>query len=295
MSKVISRLLVFFVGIPIVCAIIFADVMNHLPMHLLLTALSILGSAELYEMFSKKGKLLPKPFVVTASMLLPLGAALYAVLPDVFGISFPFGIEVLTYIFLAIVLFSLFVEVFFAREFDSSILRVALSVFVILYCGYLMTFVSRLIMIKIDGRDVSSIIMVTFVLMVFFCDSFAWLFGVLLGKSTRGVVKASPNKSLVGFFGGILGSVGAGLLCSFFFPAIFHGSVVKVILLGLFIALASIVGDLAESVFKRSCGVKDSGSLMPGRGGILDSIDSIIMAAPVFYLIVNLLYGPFFN
>ena len=295
MSKVISRLLVFFVGIPVVCAIIFADVMNHLPMHLLLTALSILGSAELYEMFSKKGKLLPKPFVVTASMLLPLGAALYAVLPDVFGISFPFGIEVLTYIFLAIVLFSLFVEVFFAREFDSSILRVALSVFVILYCGYLMTFVSRLIMIKIDGRDVSSIIMVTFVLMVFFCDSFAWLFGVLLGKSTRGVVKASPNKSLVGFFGGILGSVGAGLLCSFFFPAIFHGSVVKVILLGLFIALASIVGDLAESVFKRSCGVKDSGSLMPGRGGILDSIDSIIMAAPVFYLIVNLLYGPFFN
>ena len=130
MNKVISRLLVFFVGIPVVCAIIFADVMNHLPMHLLLTSLSILGAAELYEMFSKKGKLLPKAFVVTAVMLLPLGTALYSVLPDLFGFKFPFGIEIITYLFLAIVLFTLFAEVFFADEFDASIVRVSLSVFI---------------------------------------------------------------------------------------------------------------------------------------------------------------------
>lgn len=58
-------------------------------------------------------------------------------------------------------------------------------------------------------------------------------------------------------------------------------------------ALSSIVGDLTESVLKRSSGIKDSGKIIPGRGGILDSIDSIVVSAPIFYLLVSILFGPF--
>ena len=63
-----------------------------------------------------------------------------------------------------------------------------------------------------------------------------------------------------------------------------------VVFLGFLIALFAIIGDLVESVIKRSVDIKDSGSIIPGRGGLLDSIDSIVFAAPVFYFGINILY-----
>ena len=122
------------------------------------------------------------------------------------------------------------------------------------------------------------------------CDSFAWFFGILFGKSTRGFVPASPNKSLVGFIGGIAGSIGCGVLLKVILPEVFTISYRNLIILGLITSVAAIVGDLIESVFKRSCDVKDSGNLIPGRGGVLDSIDSILIAAPIFYIGYNFLF-----
>ena len=293
MRKVFSRLLVFFIGVPVVLAIIFTDVLNHLPLHMLVTGIVILGASELYEMFRKKTPLLPKPFIITASALLPVATCFYAVLPECFNITFPFGIEVITYIFIAIVLFTLFIEVFFTESFEHSLLKTASSVFIILYVAFMMTFVSRLTMFRIADKNVSTAFLAVFVMMVFLCDRLAWFFGVLFGKSTRGFAKASPNKSLVGFAGGILGSILAGVLGKIYWNDIFTGSILKIIFLGIAISISSIVGDLAESVFKRSAEIKDSGSIMPGRGGILDSIDSIIMSAPLFYFMTNILYGPF--
>ena len=94
----------------------------------------------------------------------------------------------------------------------------------------------------------------------------------------------------MGFIGGIFGSVASGILCAFIWPDVFSGSLWKMIVLGLFISVAAILGDLAESVFKRSAEEKDSGNIIPGRGGALDSIDSILMAAPLYYFIAGLLF-----
>jgi phosphatidate cytidylyltransferase len=114
---------------------------------------------------------------------------------------------------------------------------------------------------------------------------------MLFGKRNRGIVPASPNKSIAGFIGGYAGSIGAGIVAKMLFPDVFAGSVMKMVFLGFMTASAAIVGDIIESIFKRSAGIKDSGNIIPGRGGVLDSIDSILLAAPVFYIICDFLFG----
>ena len=129
-----------------------------------------------------------------------------------------------------------------------------------------------------------------YLIIVFMCDSGAWFFGVLFGKSTRGVIAASPNKSLVGFIGGILSSVASAIVVKEIYPDIFYLSYQNLVIISLITSVSAIIGDLVESVLKRSLDCKDSGTLIPGRGGVLDSIDSLLIAAPVFYIAVQFLF-----
>jgi phosphatidate cytidylyltransferase len=128
-----------------------------------------------------------------------------------------------------------------------------------------------------------------FLLIVMANDSAAWAFGMLFGKGNRGLIPASPNKSIAGFIGGLVASVLVGMGASLFLKEAFQPQILSPALsgfiMGFFTGIAATAGDLGESALKRSAGVKDSGGLIPGRGGILDSIDSIALAAPVFYTI----------
>ena len=117
-----------------------------------------------------------------------------------------------------------------------------------------------------------------------------WYNQRIFGKGTRGYIAASPNKSIVGFIGGILSSITAAILFKVLFPNIITTSYGNLAIIGFFTSLAAIVGDLIESVFKRSCNIKDSGNIIPGRGGVLDSIDSILIAAPIFYICYHFLF-----
>lgn len=292
MNKVASRLLIFFIGIPIVIAFIVAPFCNHILLHILVCVISALGASELYDIFSAKYKLLNKKIIIAESIFIPIVAALYAILPSL-GINFYSGQEIITFAYIVTILISFTVEVFSSKEFEESNARLASSIFIITYTGFLLTFISRMTTWTLDGKNITVPVVCVFILMVFMCDSIAWFLGVLFGKSNRGIVKASPNKSCIGFLGGFIGSVGAGILGYYLWPQIFSGSVLKIIFTGLCMALSSIVGDLTESVFKRSSGIKDSGKIIPGRGGILDSIDSIVVSAPIFYLLVSILFGPF--
>ncbi len=128
-----------------------------------------------------------------------------------------------------------------------------------------------------------------FLAFVFGSDSFAYIFGMLFGKNNKGIVKVSPNKSLAGFIAGIFLPGVAGALFTHFFD-IFNINWYHGLILGLLTALAGTFGDLIESTFKRSANVKDSGTAIPGRGGVLDSIDSILIAAPI-YLFCLYLFG----
>lgn len=116
-------------------------------------------------------------------------------------------------------------------------------------------------------------------------DTGAYFVGVRFGKHKLFPL-VSPKKSLEGSIGGLFFSMITALVLNFFFQLPFPGWFA--ILTGLCIGVAGQIGDLMESAFKRSGGFKDSGNLLPGHGGILDRIDSLILGIPVTYILFSL-------
>ncbi len=115
---------------------------------------------------------------------------------------------------------------------------------------------------------------------VFAGDIGAYVVGVNFGKRKLMPV-ISPKKSVEGALGGLVCSAALGLVLSHFLPEI---SILNILILSLVAAVAGQVGDLFESQLKRVAGVKDSGNIMPGHGGILDRLDGVLFASPIIYL-----------
>lgn len=126
-------------------------------------------------------------------------------------------------------------------------------------------------------------------MIVWSADTGAYFAGRLFGKHKL-AARVSPNKTIEGLLGGLLLVLLLSLSTLWLMPQYTFFSVVWVGL-SVFVGLSSVVGDLFESLLKRQRGVKDSGSLLPGHGGILDRIDSLLAAAPVFALGLHLLQG----
>jgi len=187
-----------------------------------------------------------------------------------------------TFILLAIILCT--IELVKGKEdaYAASISRVANEIFVLFYPGLLITFIQRILVFRASGE-----LLILFFLLIFGNDIFAYIFGIWLGKNNRGWASVSPNKSIAGLVGGILSAVVFGGLFVFYVPAL-SGTIplFRAGMLSVLTAIIANVGDLIESAFKRSAKMKDSGTLIPGRGGLLDSIDSMLVAAPAFYLLL---------
>ncbi|GAB3042765.1 phosphatidate cytidylyltransferase [Acinetobacter apis] len=118
-------------------------------------------------------------------------------------------------------------------------------------------------------------------LLVWGADSGAYFVGRKIGRRKM-VPAVSPNKSLEGLFGGLALSVLIVVVVQFFFLKLEIYQHILFLILSIFTVLGSVLGDLLESMIKRRAGVKDSGSILPGHGGVLDRIDSLLAAAPIF-------------
>jgi len=159
-----------------------------------------------------------------------------------------------------------------SENLSSVISNLGMTFFGIFYVGFLLSHII-LIRSQTDGRVWVLFLIIT----VWAGDIIALFSGTLFGKHKL-YPKISPNKTYEGLLGAIAGSVIIGLLFAFFFLPYFNKGICILVTIGM--GILGQLGDFTESMLKRSAQVKDSGSLFPGHGGVLDRIDSFLFSTP---------------
>ena len=274
----VIRIMLTLLGLPAILIISFFNFLHFLPMVLLVLAFSALGARESAGLLKSKG------FVVNPY------------LPTILGLAFPFlsyGENLgwirpdLSLMILALLIVVIFVRQIFAnteQNLEPVLGKITGILFVLFYPGFFMYF-----LVKILAVSDTFPLMAVFCLATFGNDALAWVFGTLWGRNSPKPFHVSPTKSVVGFLGGVVGTVLVFVVATLLFPGILGHNWYLIVAVALVLAATTIIGDLFESSLKRSAGVKDSGTLVPGRGGVLDSVDSLLFSAPVYY--VFLLFG----
>ncbi len=158
--------------------------------------------------------------------------------------------------------------------------RSSAAVLVLLYPGLLVSYVVRMASLDRAGE-----VLLAFFILVFGTD----IAGYLAGRLTRARpcgLPVSPNKTAVGFAGSMVMALALAVAVTRLFPEALPFGVAGALGVGAAVGAATIAGDLIESALKRAAAVKHSGRHIPGRGGVMDSIDSILLGAPAFYAMV---------
>lgn len=280
-KNTVQRLMIFFLGIPaFIAVVLFLSFGRNVILLAVVLAVQALGAREAVSLFKAKGVAVSRGYLTALS----IGASAIVYASPALSPLFPSSPGSLEWLLGSTAIGSLAAIAPFAfaksDAFPLLLARMSASLFVFFYCGALGAFLVYIT--SCFGQSVAPVL--TFALMTFGNDSLAWLVGVTLGRK-RGIVAVSPGKSLAGFIGGFAGSIAAGALSFLLFPEAGFGSVLGALILGLATACTTILGDLVESAMKRSASVKDSSGIVPGRGGILDSFDSLLFSAPVFVVI----------
>ncbi|MDR1317080.1 MAG: phosphatidate cytidylyltransferase [Spirochaetales bacterium] len=281
MKNVYKRVSLFLVALPALAGIIlFLPQGHYAAVNCLAILVMGIGALEAGGIFRHQGVFVSRPvtFILGAAPPALCYISLWEIIPARYPVYF--------YIFAAI--FLLAREIFHKNEedFRQCLPRLGAYFFILLYPGLFGIYIIRLTELPHAG-----IVFMIFVAATYLNDSLAWLTGVLWGENTKNILAVSPNKSLVGFIGGFLASILVTMVCAAVWHEYFPLSLPGAALLGTALGISTILGDLAESVLKRSGGVKDSGNLIPGRGGLLDSIDSPLFNAPVFFYLFTFLSG----
>lgn len=251
----------FFIAVLIAAVLLGAEVFL-----VFFTALAALAVAEFYTMVATDAI---KP-------LRGLGIAAIVSICALLGAYF-LGFMPLAFVGACIPFFSL---IFIIPLFQKQVLPfhdIAYTLLGILYAG--MPFVVFLSLGFVGGHF-NGYIPLGFLILLWSSDTGAYLAGRSFGKHKL-FERISPNKTWEGFFGGLLLAVGVSLILAHYFESMASW---QWIILSLLIAIFGSLGDLVESMLKRSLGVKDSGHILPGHGGILDRFDGLLLAVPLVYL-----------
>ncbi len=173
---------------------------------------------------------------------------------------------------------------FARRDNRHAILGLSTTLFGVLYVAW---FFSFLVKIRFMLPGIEGIKLVAFILLVTkSADIGALVIGSRYGRNPL-LPKVSPNKSVEGTLGAVLVSACVALVSRSFLPGTLNLPLWQIFSMGAFFGGLGQLGDLSESLIKRDCGVKDSGKLLPGLGGVLDIIDSLLFSAPAFYLYMS--------
>ena len=242
-------------------------VFGRIPMALMLAATAGICAGEFYYMLRQDAKLPNEFFGIVASVLFPI-VMCFAGLEGAAGLMLLLAIALLVW------------YVFYTR---ASITDVCVSFFGAVYTGFLL---GTLVLVRtaVPGWWGALLVLLIFS-SVWVNDGAAYLFGRKFGKHKL-APQISPKKSREGFFAGLVASMAVWCIISFI-PAIKMG-IPMALVFGLVCGVTGVLGDLTESRIKRNSGCKDSGTLMPGHGGLLARTDSLFLVAAVAVVLLIL-------
>ncbi len=238
-----------------------------------LLASCMIGMAlkEYFAIVEHKGIFVYKYFGIIIGMLVPVLIYFQKGMEGYFTLE-PF--------FIVLACLFIFVLQFIRRDSSQALASVAVTLFGLLYIAWFFSF-----FIKLKFMPGGALLVAFVVLVTKMGDVGAYLVGGSVGKHSL-IPRISPKKTVEGTIGGLVFSVITAILSKTYLPSFPYGHLA---VLGLLLGILAQVGDLAESLIKRDCNVKDSGASLSGFGGLLDLMDSLIFTAPIFYFYVEIL------
>jgi phosphatidate cytidylyltransferase len=271
MGNLTKRVLTYVVGMP---AVILFVHMGGIALLVICAAAAMVGLREVYLAFGKKDK--------------PIHIVGYIATVGYYTAIFLFGPGY--WLLISLTLFIIGVQTCLVLFFKKLPLEDCVTtVYGFLYVPFLLSFI---VLVR-EHEALGAFFVWLIFISSFGCDTFAYITGMMLGKRKL-TGSPSPSKSLEGIFGGITGATLIGWGFGFFVVRFTNADVGEHFILNAAVisfvgAVFSIVGDMAASAIKRHTKIKDFGNLFPGHGGLLDRADSLVIVAPIVYLVINLL------
>ena len=290
-----NRVLVALIGIPLLLFVyagesFFRINLYGLPMLIFTNLVIGIGTYEFYKMIKISGKEVYDKFGIIVAITIPNLVYLsnqshYSYLEQ----------ELIAVVLIVATIFMLTYRVF-RNQIKGTLEKVSYTLLGIIYVS---VFFSQIINLYFLGAVFPLILQV----LVWVSDTSAGIVGVTIGRKffKNGFTEISPKKSVEGALGSIIFTGLAFVLIIFFYERIIGitlGQVFMAFIMGAIISIVAQIGDLIESLFKRECGVKDSGTILMGHGGVLDRFDSMILVLPFvtmvlyfFHLYISYQYG----
>jgi phosphatidate cytidylyltransferase len=243
---------------------------------------------EFYKICEARGLPSFKVWGVVGTVALISGSWFFFASPQFASLSYDFDIFILMVFALGV-----FLRQFPQKLNPRGIETMAVTLFGLIYVAWLANFITRINFVYRPAPDGRYFVMFL-VVVTKFTDIGAYLTGTAIGRHKM-MPRISPKKTWEGTIGGILFAIGGALLCCLWLTpetmAARGLTATHAVALGLLLGVAAVIGDLAESLIKREAGVKDSSNILPGHGGCLDMIDSLLFTAPLMYVYLRLVLG----
>ncbi|MBA4409211.1 MAG: phosphatidate cytidylyltransferase [Bacteroidota bacterium] len=271
MKKLITRTVT---GIVMVLVMLTAIIASPYSYALLFLIILIGGIAEFNKLF-KLSEVKPNQ-VLSYFIAVILFILSFLIAHGILEFTFLFGLFPLLLLIIAAELY---------RKKEKPVENIAVTIFSAVYIAIPLSLLNFLVFPEIISENsYSPKLLIALFSLIWIYDSGAYLFGVSIGKH-RLFERISPKKSWEGVIGGTLTAIVAAWFISGFIPEI---KTVHWIAISILTVISSTFGDLTESMFKRYFGIKDSGNILPGHGGILDRFDSLFFAAPLAVMYLKL-------
>lgn len=239
---------------------------------LVTTAFIGLGLNEFFSLVERKGIVIERWLGLGVGLLIPISILT--------GFEPTKGWELF---FMVMVFLALFLTQMRRQDSSQAIVGISTALFGILYVSWSLSFLIKLRLLDNPVLPSGAWLVALVLLVTKGGDIGAYFVGSAIGRHTL-IRRISPSKTWEGMIGGLLFSVGAALALRGVFSGIpaYH-----LVVMGLLLGVLGQLGDLSESLIKRDCQVKDSGTLFPGMGGVLDVLDSLLFTSPICYFYVH--------